>query len=54
MLAVYVPPGEYILALKLFAGRPKDREDIASFCQLLQVRNRAQAQQAGPTAQSSG
>jgi len=36
---------EYILALKLFAGRPKDREDIASLCQLLQIRTRAQAQQ---------
>src|SRR5215471_10099100 len=45
MLAVYVPPSDYILALKLFAGRPKDRQDIASLCQLLQVRTRAQAQQ---------
>ena len=45
MLAVFVPPGEYILALKLFAGRPKDREDIASLCRLLQIRTRAQAQQ---------
>ena len=45
MLAVYVPPSDYILALKLFAGRPKDREDIASLCQLLQIRTRAQAQQ---------
>ncbi len=45
MLAVYVPPSDYILALKLFAGRPKDREDIASLCQLLQIQTRAQAQQ---------
>lgn len=45
MLAVYVPPSEYILALKLFAGRPKDREDIASLCQVLQIRTRTQAQQ---------
>jgi hypothetical protein len=45
MLAVYVPPSEYILALKLFAGRPKDREDIASLCQLLRIQTRAQAQQ---------
>ena len=44
-LAVFVPPGEYILALKLFAGRPKDREDIASLCQLLQIQTRTQAQQ---------
>jgi hypothetical protein len=45
MLAVYVPPSDYILALKLFAGRPKDREDIASLCQLLHIQTRAQAQQ---------
>ena len=45
MLAVYVPPRDYILALKLFAGRPKDREDIASLCQLLHIQTRAQAQQ---------
>lgn len=45
MLAVYVPPSDSILALKLFAGRPKDREDIASLCQLLQIQTLAQAQQ---------
>ncbi len=28
MLEVYIPPSEYILALKLLAGRPKDRDDI--------------------------
>jgi hypothetical protein len=45
MLEVYIPPREYILALKVFAGRPKDRDDIASLCQQLQIRTREQAQQ---------
>ena len=44
LLEVYIPPGDYILALKLFAGRPKDREDISSLCQQLQIRTRTQAQ----------
>lgn len=45
MLEVYIPPSEYVLALKLFAGRPKDRDDIDSLCQQLQIRTRQQAQQ---------
>lgn len=43
-LEVYIPPSEYILALKLFAGRPKDRDDITALCQQVQIRTRAQAQ----------
>ena len=45
MLEVYVPPGEYILALKLLAGRQKDRDDIYALCQQLKIRTRKQAQQ---------
>jgi hypothetical protein len=45
MLEVYIPPSHYVLALKLFAGRPKDRDDISSLCQQLQIRTREQAQQ---------
>jgi hypothetical protein len=44
MLEVYVPPNEYILALKLLAGRQKDRDDINILCQQLQVQTRKQAQ----------
>ncbi|TME07361.1 MAG: hypothetical protein E6I80_11750 [Chloroflexi bacterium] len=36
---------EYILALKLLAGRPKDRGDIQLLCRQLQVGTRIQAQQ---------
>jgi hypothetical protein len=45
MLEVYIPPREYILALKVFAGRPKDRDDIEYLCQQLQIRTREKAQQ---------
>jgi hypothetical protein len=44
LLEVYIPPSDYILALKLFAGRPKDREDISFLCQHLKIRTRTQAQ----------
>ncbi len=44
MLEVYVPPAEYILALKLLAGRQKDRDDIYALCQQLKIRTRKQAQ----------
>lgn len=37
-LEVYLPSKDYILALKLLAGRPKDRDDIISLSQLLQIR----------------
>jgi len=45
LLEVYVPEAEYILALKLLAGRPKDRGDIQLLCQQLHIGTRNQAQQ---------
>jgi hypothetical protein len=42
---VYVPEAEYILALKLLAGRPKGRGDIQLLCRQLQIGTRIQAQQ---------
>ena len=45
MLEVYIPPDEYILALKLLAGRQKDREDILALCRQLHIQIREQAQQ---------
>ncbi len=43
-LEVYFPPQEYVLALKLLAGRPKDQEDILMLSQRLKIRTRTQAQ----------
>lgn len=43
-LEVYVPEGAYILALKLLAGRPKDRSDISDLCSQLHISTRTQAQ----------
>jgi hypothetical protein len=45
VLEVYVPEAEYILALKLLAGRQKDREDILLLCQQIHIQTRNQAQQ---------
>jgi len=45
MLEVYIPPKEYILALKLLASRKKDQKDILALCQQLNVQTREQAQQ---------
>ena len=45
MLEVYIPPSEYILALKLLAGRQKDKPDIQALCQQLHIQTRQQAQQ---------
>ena len=45
MLSVYIPPKEYILALKLLAGRRKDRNDIQALCQQLSIQSRRDAQQ---------
>ncbi len=45
MLEVYVPPNEYILALKLLAGRQKDKDDIAVLRQQLRIQTHQQAQQ---------
>ncbi|MGB8346257.1 MAG: hypothetical protein WCD86_15340 [Ktedonobacteraceae bacterium] len=44
MLEVYLPPSEYILALKLLAGRPKDKNDIYVLCQREKIQTRQQAQ----------
>ncbi len=44
MLEVYIPPAEYMLALKLFAGRDRDRDDILALCQQLGITTRQQAQ----------
>jgi hypothetical protein len=44
VLEVYLPPAEFILALKLMAGRQKDRADILALCQRLQIQDRQQAQ----------
>ncbi len=44
VLEVYVPEAEYILALKLVAGRPKDWKDIRALCQQTHIQTRNQAQ----------
>ncbi len=44
VLEVYLPPAEFILALKLMAGRQKDRADILALCQELRIQEREQAQ----------
>ncbi len=43
-LHVYVPSQEYILVLKLLAGREKDEEDILALCEVLNIQTREQAQ----------
>lgn len=43
-LEVYLPPDEYMLALKLLANRPKDQEDILALTQQLKIRTHEQAQ----------
>ncbi|QBD79864.1 hypothetical protein EPA93_29345 [Ktedonosporobacter rubrisoli] len=43
-LEVYLPPKEYMLALKLVANREKDQADIAALCQELKICTRQQAQ----------
>jgi hypothetical protein len=42
-LDVYVPELEYILALKLFAGRPQDDRDIQALAEQAQISTKAQA-----------
>lgn len=44
-LHVYAPPAEYILALKIAAGRQKDLEDCAILLPKTKIRTRQQAQQ---------
>jgi len=43
-LQVYAPPLDYILALKLLAGREKDAEDIEALCSMLAIETCEQAQ----------
>ena len=43
-LQIYAPPQEYILALKIFAGREKDIEDCRILLQQVKVGSRQQAQ----------
>lgn len=43
-LQVYVPSADYMLAVKLLAGRDKDADDIAVLCNALSIETRAQAQ----------
>ncbi len=45
MLEIYIPPKEYMLALKLLAGRPRDIADIQALSQQLAITSREQAQQ---------
>ena len=42
-LTVYIPELEYMLALKLFSGRPQDDRDIQAIAQRLNIRSKAQA-----------
>ena len=42
-LAIYVPEFEYILALKLFSGRPQDDRDILALAQRLALTTKTQA-----------
>lgn len=44
-LEIFLPPEQYILALKLLAGRQKDVRDIQALCQQLKIQTREQAQQ---------
>ena len=43
-LYIYIPPREYILALKMTAGRPKDLDDCAILLPKTKIRTRKQAQ----------
>lgn len=45
LLQVYIPEVDYILALKLLAGRQKDKEDIQLLCEQLHINTRIHAQQ---------
>jgi hypothetical protein len=44
-LYIYVPPKEYILALKITAGRDKDLDDCAILLPQTKIKTRQQAQQ---------
>jgi len=42
-LEIFLPPKDYILALKLLAGRQKDKKDILALCRQLKIQTREQA-----------
>ena len=42
-LTIYIPELEYILALKLFSGRPQDDRDIQALSQRLHIQTQAHA-----------
>ena len=44
MLEIYKPPADFILALKLFADRDKDKSDIEALLQDMEITKRDQAQ----------
>lgn len=44
-LELFLPPREYILALKFLAGRGKDDRDIRILCQQLNIKSRFHAQE---------
>jgi hypothetical protein len=44
-LRVYVPQVDFILALKLLAGRDRDEDDILALCERLTIQTREQAQE---------
>lgn len=44
-LHIYIPPKEYILALKIIAGRQKDLDDCAILLPQTKIKTRQQAQQ---------
>jgi hypothetical protein len=44
LLEVYVPEPQYILLLKLVAGRDKDLHDIQALCRKLRIKKRDQAE----------
>ncbi len=44
-LQIYVPQADFVLVLKLLAGREKDEEDIVALCEALNIRTRQHAQE---------
>ncbi|GHO47255.1 DUF6036 family nucleotidyltransferase [Ktedonospora formicarum] len=43
-LEIYIPQVNYILALKLLAGRDRDEDDILALCEHIGIKTREQAQ----------
>jgi hypothetical protein len=43
-LEIYMPPAEFILAVKIFGYRDRDYNDVAALLKLLSVQTREQAQ----------